>query len=148
MALSQRSLDAYRTTSVSTVETVIVPYDSFKNAWRRTVWGDDHVVLVVTEPYGTVETAEARVDTDLPDAGVGVIDPLDLVGSEWKADPHNVVHYQDEYPPEEPAFWREYWALIRECIRDETFVIERGRCDGLSEFEAMTPHRVEVRVED
>lgn len=148
MALSRCSLDAYRTIPVTNIDTVVVPYESFKNAWRRTVWGDERVVLVVTEPYGRVEIAEARVDTDLSDAGVAVLDALDLVSTEWKADPHDVVRSAHEYPEDETAFWREYWALIRECIRDETFVIERGQCDSLGDLSNVAPHRVTVRVED
>lgn len=149
MATSQTALDSHTMTPVNTIDTVVVTYEEFKTAWRETVFSDtdDTAVLVVTPPFDAVETAEARVDTDLQD-GDAVIDPLDLVSTEWKADPHDIVWCADEYPENEPVFWQEYWSQIRECIRDETFVIERGSCDGLTEFEDMTPHRVTIRVED
>ena len=114
------------------------------------VQGSELPTLRISPPFSRVETAVVREDGRKPGHSDGIdIRPSELTNTAiWNVDPYDVVELRNESPADEPAFWREYWRIIRETVRDEIQVIQQGHGDGLESITDATTHRVDVRITD
>ncbi len=138
---------------ITNVDVIHIPFEALKEAWRGAVFNSDDgdlPTLRVSPPFNSVETAVVRTDGRKPGHGDGIdIRPTELPRTGiWNVDPYDVVELRSEYPDDEPAFWSEYWEIIRGTISDEICVIQQGQGDGLEPITNATTYRVDVRITD